>query len=374
MCIRFAQGRSGGGYGVLMRLPRVSLGQFRRNAIAVAYRTETGVRDRLARRAVARGWTPAVIPYSGYASARQARVLGRVILAPSSVDPAARRGISGWRRLFTLESPGTEVEIELHGTRTTVTTDEAGIIDAQLPLNTPLPPGTTNALVQMKGRGQVAAKVHVASADPGRGVVCDIDDTVWITGISHPARAAWRTLHGSSATRQSVPGMARLLRTAVEDQDHPVVVYLSNGPWNFVGPVTRFLERNDFPAGAVLMTDWGITPNRWFRDGKQHKFSSLTRLVEDLPHITWVLVGDDGEHDPTIYADVAEAHSDRIAAIALRQVGPTPSTRATEITASAGTGRDADSINEVPVLRGADGDELLPLLQNALRESPPTTP
>lgn len=353
-----------------MRLPRVSLSRFRRDAITVAYRTETSVRDRLARRAVAKGWTPAVIPYSGYAGAQHARVLGRVVLAPASVDPAARRGISGWRRLFTLESPGTEVEIELQGAGTTITTDEAGIIDARLPLENSLAPGTTDALLRVKGRGQVSATVHVASADPVRGVICDIDDTVWITGISHPARAAWRTLRGSRATRQSVPGMARLLRTALEGQDHPAVVYLSNGPWNFVGPVTRFLERNNFPAGAVLMTDWGITPNRWFRDGKQHKSSSLARLIEDLPHITWVLVGDDGEHDPTIYADVAEAYPEHVAAIALRHVGSTPSAQATETAAAAGTEPGADTINQVPVLRGADGDELLPLSRDALHKPP----
>ncbi|WP_052273904.1 App1 family protein [Arthrobacter sp. L77] len=349
------------------------MSHFRQDAITVAYRTETGVRDRLARRAVEKGWTPAVIPYSGYASAQHSRVLGRVVLAPASVDPAARRGISGWRRLFTLESPGTEVQIEVQGTRTTVTTNEAGIIDARLPLDTPLPPGTTDAVLQVTGRAPVTATVHSAAAHPGRGVVCDIDDTVWITGIAHPARAAWRTLRGSSATRTSVPGMAHLLRTAVEGQDHPAVVYLSNGPWNFVGPVTRFLERNDFPAGAVLMTDWGITPNRWFRDGKKHKSSSLATLIDDLSHITWVLVGDDGEHDPTIYAELAETHPDRVAAIALRQVRPTPSTRTTEITAAAGAEPDADLINGVPVLRGADGDTLLPLLRDALDQTPTPT-
>lgn len=345
-----------------MDLNRFAPGRFRQTAITVAHRTENGVRDRLARRAADRGWIPAVLPYSGYASAGHARVLGRVVLAPASVDPAARRGVSGWRRLLTLESPGTEVQIELSGSTTTVTSDSAGIIDVRLPLDSPLEPGTSTALLRVHDREQVPAAVHVMSGEPVRGVVCDIDDTVWVTGISHPARAAWRTLHGSSSTRQSVPGMARLLRTAVDGQDHPGVVYLSNGPWNFVGPVTRFLERHDFPAGAVLMTDWGVTPNRWFRDGREHKSSSLARLLEDMPHVTWVLVGDDGEHDPALYGELAKAHPDRVAAIALRQVRPG---------APGGADQEADSVNGVPLLRGADGDKLLPLLRDALRHRPP---
>lgn len=345
-----------------MRLPRVSLSRFSQTAVSVAYRTETGVRDLLARRAASQGWAPAVIPYSGYASANHARVLGRVVLAPSAVDPAASRGIAGWRRLLTLESPGTEVKIGLGDATATVTSDSAGIVDAWLPLDNTLKPGLTRASLEVEGRSKVPANVHVMSAEPVRGVVCDIDDTVWVTGISHPARAAWRTLSGSSSTRQSVPGMARLLQTAIEGQDHPGVVYLSNGPWNFVGPVSRFLERHGFPAGTVLMTDWGVTPNRWFRDGKKHKSSSLTRLMEDMPHVTWVLVGDDGEHDPTIYRELAQAYPNRVSAIALRQVRPASPTENDE---------EAGAVNNVPVLRGADGDRLLPLLRDALRDRPP---
>ncbi|MHA7295018.1 App1 family protein [Arthrobacter sp. HLT1-21] len=344
-----------------MPSPKTALSKSRQTAVAVAYRTETGIRDQLARRATRGGWTPAIIPYSGYASGGYARVLGRVVLAPASVNPAQRRGISGWRRLLTLESPGTKVSIELGGTTTVVTSDEAGIIDARLKLDTPLEPGTATALLSSEGRDQVPADVHVVTPEPSRGVVCDIDDTAWVTGISHPARAAWRTLRGSSSTRQMVPGMARLLQTAVEDQNGPGVVYLSNGPWNFVGPVTRFLNKNHFPAGAVLMTDWGITPHRWFRDGQEHKSSSLARLLEDLPNITWVLVGDDGEHDPNLYQDLARKHPDRIAAIALRKVQP-----------SGQTGQDgkSETVNGVPVLRGADGDILLPLLRDALSNHP----
>lgn len=242
-----------------------------------------------------------------------------------------------------------------------MTSNEAGIIDAWVTLDTPLKPGTATALLSSEGRDQARAKVHVVSQEPSTGVVCDIDDTAWVTGMSHPGRAAWRTLRGSSSTRKMVPGMARLLQTAVGHQNGPGVVYLSNGPWNFVGPVTRFLERNDFPAGAVLLTDWGITPRRLFRDGQEHKSSSLARLLKVLPNITWVLVGDDGEHDPGLYQDLAETHPDRVAAIALRRVQPSGSTK---------QNGSSETVNGVHVLRGSDGDVLLPLLRDALRDRP----
>lgn len=86
-------------------------------------------------------------------------------------------------------------------------------------------------------------------------MVCDVDDTVWSTGLRHPLRAAWRTLGGSSGDRRPVAGMATLLGRLVEGHDHPPVVYLSNGPWDLAGPVARFLDRQGFPAGALLLTD-----------------------------------------------------------------------------------------------------------------------
>lgn len=330
----------------------------RQRAVAVAYRTETGVRDRLAALAARRGWTPAVLPYSGYAGHGRARILGRVVLAPSSVDPAAARGVPGWRRLLTLECPGVRAEVELAGRVVEVVSDEAGVVDARLPLDDTVPAGLARATIRVEGRGPVPAHVHVAAPAVHRGVVCDIDDTVWITGLAHPLQAARRTLMGTSSTRTSVPGMARLLREARGDDGAPVI-YLSNGPWNLAGPVSRFLERHDFPAGALLMTDWGITPKRWFRDGREHKSSSLTGLVTDLPDVRWVLIGDDGEHDPDLYTTLATDRPDRVDAIVLREV-PRSRTRP--------RGAARDRVGTVPVVRGADGDELRPGLSAARSE------
>lgn len=323
----------------------------------VAYRAETGLRDLLADQAIKRGWTPAVIPYPGYATTHRARIMGRVLLAPPDVDPAARRGLPGWRRLLTLERPDTELEVQLGGVTARISSGRAGIIDAEVTVETGLPPGPFQASLRVPGRQPVEATVHVTAEEPVRGLVCDIDDTVWITGLAHPVRAAWRTLMGHSSTRQSVPGMARLLRTAIEGQTHPPVVYLSNGPWNLAGPVSRFLDRHYFPSGPLLMTDWGITPSRWFRDGRKHKASTLARLVEDLPHVKWVLLGDDGEHDPDVYRDFASAHPAHVAAIALRQVRPDPAPTSPP---------EPSHVGDIPIVRGADGDMLRSRLQASL--------
>lgn len=320
---------------------------------ALAYRVETGLRRRLSRRARDRGWTPAVLPYPGYGGHGRVRVLGRIVLAPVGTDPAARRGIPGWQRLLTLELPDVDVEVSVGGQSTTARSDEAGLLDVTLTSSPSA--GPAEAVLAVAERSTTAV-LHVAADSSRMGVVCDIDDTVWVTGLHHPLRAAWRTMARASGGRRAVPGMSNLVNGVTALEPGGPVVYLSNGPWNLAGPVTRFLERKGFPAGALLMTDWGITPRTWFRDGRAHKRSSLQRLAQDFPDVRWVLLGDTGEHDPELYAAFAEQHPGRVAAIGLRQVQP--GTDAAPSTQAAG----------VPVHRGADGDRLLELLLPDLAE------
>ncbi|SHG25301.1 App1 family protein [Geodermatophilus nigrescens] len=304
-----------------------------------------------------RGWTTTALGYPGYAAGGRARVRGRLLLAPARTAPAARRDLPGWRRLFTLEQPFGEIDVELAGSRVRARADEAGLLDVPLPAV--LPPGRADALLHVGGRPPVAAPVYVAAPDAGRGIVCDIDDTVWITGIRHPLRAAWRTFAGNSATRRPVAGMAALLTRVAREHPHSPVVYLSNGPWNLAGAITAFLERNGFPAGALLLTDWGIGPRAWFRSGRAHKRGSLERVAADLPGVRWFLVGDDGEHDPEIYRDFATAHPGRVVAIALRTTAPagTPSPETGE--------RAGERVGDVPVVRAGDGRALAGLLERA---------
>ena len=268
---------------------------------------------------------------------------GRLLLAPAGTDPNARRDIPGWRRLLTLEQPHGEIDVSLGGARVRARADEAGLIDVIIPVE--LPPGPAAALLHVEGRPPVPAPVHVASPDATRGVVCDIDDTVWITGIRHPLRAAWRTFMGNGSTRRPVAGMAALLNRLVEGAPHAPVVYLSNGPWNLAGPITHFLERHNFPPGAVLLTDWGISPRAWFRSGRAHKRGSLDRLAGELPGVRWFLIGDDGEHDPEIYRDFAQVHPEQVAAIGLRTVAPIG-------TAAPPT---EERVGPIPVVRAGDG-------------------
>jgi hypothetical protein len=49
----------------------------------------------------------------------------------------------------------------------------------------------------------------------------------------------------------------------------------------------------------------------------------LIRLAEEFPDVRWLLVGDDGQHDPEIYAEFAASYPQNVAAVAIRRLSPT---------------------------------------------------
>jgi phosphatidate phosphatase APP1 len=145
--------------------------------------------------------------------------------------------------------------------------------------------------------------------------------------------------------------MPELYQRLRDTHDEPVVVYLSNGAWNIAGALREFLSRNRYPAGPLLLTDWGPTLTGWFRSGPEHKGSSLDLLMSRFPDVRWLLVGDDGQHDPEIYAHAVERWPGRVRAVAIRQVGR----GAQPVAPDQLDGLLAD---DVPVVRGPDGGAL----------------
>jgi Uncharacterized conserved protein len=294
-----------------------------------AARLEDAFHDFRARRARRRGFLSTVVPYTGYGSTTWVRVLGRVLLArePRPGSRAERKNrkrvesIRGWRSFTSVPVNDVAVTVEIDGTAHTVLPDRGGVIDAVLPVE--LAPGWHIARMSTDDAVSVSeAPLFVVDPAARFGVISDVDDTVMVTALPRPLLAAWNTFVLDEHARVPTPGMAVLLeRLAAEHRGTPVI-YLSTGAWNVAPTLTRFLSRNLYPAGPLLLTDWGPTHDRWFRSGTDHKRNSLERLSQEFPQLRWLLVGDDGQHDERIYGEFARNHPQNVAAVAIRQLSP----------------------------------------------------
>lgn len=292
-----------------------------------AHRLEDAANRRLAHWLWARGWRTTIEPYPGYGAPGWVRVLGRTVLSPPQPDqrraavrilPAeSSRRVRGWRRLATAQVTGAVVEVRAGGRVHRVTSDRGGYVDAVVAAD--LPPGWHDVELAVS-TGSVTAPVFVVDPEVRSGIVSDIDDTVLVTSAPRPLLAAWNTFVLHENARRAVPGMAQLYQRLLRDDPRAPLLYLSTEAWNAAPALGRFLQRHGYPAGPLLLTDWGPTRTGWFRDGADHKRETLRRLTREFPQVRWLLVGDDGQRDPEIYAELAAEQPDRVRGLAIRKL------------------------------------------------------
>ena len=154
--------------------------------------------------------------------------------------------------------------------------------------------------------------------DEGLSVISDIDDTVKVTNV-----ADRRELLANTLLREfcAVPGMADVYRHW--QAEGTAFHYVSSSPWQLATCLGGFLRDAGLPSGSMHLklfrlkdsTPLGRLPSR-----KRSKRRIIEHILGDFPRRRFLLVGDSGERDPEVYAEVARRHADRVAGVAIRQV------------------------------------------------------
>lgn len=318
----------------------------------------------------AAGWVLRIKPFTGFGAPGDVRVIARVLWARPSA-PAdyhdqpvwdmrsmARRG---WRNFTSQVAPHVDVTIVLGGEEFHGRTDRAGILDVLIPAQ--VEPGVHTAQISSSPENTVSAEVFVHDPAETFGVVSDIDDTVVVTWLPRPMLAFWNAFVIQQTSRRAVPGMAMLYQRIVRQHPGAPFVYLSTGAWNVFPVLRRFLHKNGYPDGPLLLTDWGPTNTGLFRSGQDHKRRSLEALHEQFPGVRWLLIGDDGQHDPETYGTFAARHPESVAAIAIRELTESEQVLSSGLRARARLD-EAPATSEVIAVSERDGHGLLRALQS----------
>ncbi|QMV84339.1 DUF2183 domain-containing protein [Corynebacterium hindlerae] len=306
------------------------------------------------KRAAKAGWTPELESYFGYGDADRIRVLARVLMRnPRPIKVAAERG---FRQFFTLQVPDHPVTIRAGRQVVRARTSTNGYIDVPI-RDHGLAPGWQQVHIDVEGGQSVACDVLVLQPGVKYGLVSDIDDTVMVTMLPRALIAAYNSWFLRTNARKPVDGMASFYEALREKfgPDLPVF-YLSTGAWNTFPALVKFFADHGFPRGPLLLTDWGPTPTGLFRSGQEHKKVQLRNLIIDFPDIHWILVGDDGQHDPLTYGNLVAEHPDRITLVAIRQLTPGEHVLAH---GSATPIESSTASSPVPWIQGANGRELI---------------
>ena len=302
------------------------------------------------------GWQPLIVGYTGYGTTDQVRIFGRVLMHDPDEGKRDTWGKRGYQQFLTIQVGHHDVSVTIGEKTVAGTTDRNGYIDL-LVYDHGLEPGWHTATIEAANAKAVEAQLLIVDPAAKIGVVSDIDDTVLVTWLPRALTAAWNSWAKRPSKRQAVPGMAEFYAQLQQRFPQAPVFYLSTGAWNTFGSLKKFLSHHGFPAGPMLLTDWGPTETGLFRSGQEHKRVQLRNLLIAYPDMQWILIGDDGQHDPLTYGDVANEHPDRIHSVLIRNLSPQE-----QLLSHGSLSPLADANEEghfsIPLIQGANGNAI----------------
>ncbi len=280
-----------------------------------------------------------IVYYRGFGSPSAVWLKGRVLRerdlsTPSDRDTYWNNLLATYQRFETDEVPNVTVRVDTFGQSHATVTDEEGYFELTINPPNDLPPGrvwfpvtySLDGLTQPTTGDPVRKEGYlmVSPVFSQFGVISDIDDTVLVTGATSLLQTARLTFLGNAYTRLPFAGVAAFYRAL---QSGPVttlfnpIYYVSSSPWNLYDLLVDFFRIQGVPKGPILLRDLGLDPSLLSSQSHHtHKLAMIRKVLDVNPQLPFVLIGDSGQQDPEIYAQVVRENPGRIKAIYIRDV------------------------------------------------------
>lgn len=288
-----------------------------------------------------------IIYYRGFGSPRAVWLTGRVLRQNELVSPADEAPFwdnlsASVSRFLTDEVGGITIRIETFGQVFRTVTNNEGYFDITIDPAIELPTGRAwfpvryalEGVLQPEGYEGISGsgtrevikdgQLTIAPAYSQFGVISDIDDTVLVTG----ATSFWQTLRltflENAFTRLPFAGVAAFYRAlqggAVTTLFNPIY-FVSSSPWNLYDLLIDFFRIQGIPKGPILLRDLELSASMLSQEGHHlHKMAMIQKVMAVNPELKFVLLGDSGQQDPEIYADIIRYNPGRIVVAYIRDV------------------------------------------------------
>ncbi|MCG6187111.1 App1 family protein [Maribellus maritimus] len=290
------------------------------------------------------GWldVPKILPYKGYGNETDVFIEGMVIEDKGLTKPKDNQQLwqnilATFKRFSSDEIPGVKVKAEFLHEKQIATTDEKGFFSFHFYL-----PDKKNELltkewhtvhlslldqiVENQPQIYTTGEVRITSGNQSRIIVSDIDDTVMISHSTQTLRKLRLMLLKNALTRLPFPGVAQFyqsLNHGKEKQENNPFFYVSSSEWNLYDLLEDFFSFNKLPKGVFLLRKLNNSIYKFWKSGggnHDHKYKKIKALLKFYPQQKFILIGDSGQQDPSIYSKIAFEFPGRIEAIYIRRI------------------------------------------------------
>ena len=285
------------------------------------------------------GWETVVhiCPYISFGNSHSLYIKGRVLhdrgIETQKDDDFWDNLANMYSRLNSYEIKGAKLRVVYHDVEQEFFSDEDGYFGIDIPmpeivkhvsgwhfpeielLESPVP---------FASQVKVKSRVLVPPPSAKFGVISDIDDTILKTNATSILKLAWNTFAHNSHTRTPFEGVSEFYKAlyyGVSGHEYNPIFYVSSSPWNIYDLLIDFISVKGIPEGPLFLKDYGFSHNKLFTEGHEgHKPKKIKKVMDAYPEMKFILIGDSGQKDPEIYAEVIKEYPERILAVYIRDV------------------------------------------------------
>lgn len=152
----------------------------------------------------------------------------------------------------------------------------------------------------------------------GMSIISDIDDTVKLSYVTDHKK-----LFESSFFKDFAPveGMPKLYNGW--QQQGAKFHYVSSSPWQLYEPLQAFMHEHGFPEATFSLKMVRFKDQTFFnlfKSATKTKPQAIESILKHYPERQFILLGDSGEKDAQVYAQIANDHPEKITKIYIRNI------------------------------------------------------
>lgn len=222
-----------------------------------------------------------------------------------------------------------EVRLQFKDLDVTTKTMDDGYFRFTIPYKTDLEPGWHQYEVSCKmfDFGMIE-KGELLKPYPSKlGIISDIDDTFLISHSNRFFKKLYIMLSKNLNKRKVFDDVVKhYQKLSSAKQDHERAsnsfFYVSSSEWNLYDFIDEFADLHELPKAVIKLKKIKTGLTDFISSGRgnhDHKFIKIKDIISFYPHLQYVLLGDDSQHDPYLYERVCKTFPMNIRAVYIRQ-------------------------------------------------------
>jgi phosphatidate phosphatase APP1 len=277
---------------------------------------------------------PIIQLYRGYANEQELIVMGHVFKKENTYDFQKKnfRNASSIVNLFQIKTIANfDVYLKYGDTEIHTKTLDDGYFKFCIPLEKEFNFGWMEYEVNIKYKNQTISSTgsFIRPHKGNLGIISDIDDTFLVSHTNNFFKKIYillfKNINKRKIFKDVVPHYQALSsagRNNKEEQN--AFFYVSSSEWNLYRFIVKFTKIHQLPRAVILLKDIKTGLTDFFMSGRgdhNHKFEKIKHVLEFYPHLKYVLLGDDSQHDPILYEQICKIFPVTVKAVYIRQTG-----------------------------------------------------